>query len=139
MTLWESSRKRLENPMVDSRLCTLFKLCERKWPFEHWEFQIGRTGAYRDVDMQRAQVQSGASKTMKSKHCEGKAIDITLYKTGTQTAIWNRYAYSVVAGFIKLCAQEIGVSLTWGADWNNNGEIGEKDNWEVDFVHWEIN
>lgn len=138
MTLWASSRKRLKDPMVDSRLCTLFELCERKWPFDKWEFQIGSTGAYRTKEMQAEQVKSGASKTMQSKHCDGLAIDITLYWDSTQSAIWNRYAYAVVAGFIMTCARELGLKMTWGADWNNNGNIAEENNWEVDFVHWEL-
>lgn len=138
MKLWESSTKRLFDPRIDEDLKTIFSLVIQQWPFEEWEFQISRMGAYRTEDMQKVCVQNGASKIMRSKHCEGKAIDITLFRAGTEKAIWDRYSYCVVRGFIRYIEKKTGTILRWGADWNDNGVIGEEDNWEVDFVHYEI-
>ncbi len=138
MTLWHSSSTRLYDNRVDTKLQRLFDAVVADWPFSHWEFQIGRTGAYRTEDQQRAQVQSGASKTMQSKHREGKAIDITLYWAGTERAIWDRPAYLMVSGYIHYIASQLGVSIRWGGDWNSNGKPMEEDNWEVDLVHYEV-
>lgn len=138
MEYWKSTKRRLYDERVDRRLQTLFTVAEDRWPFPHWTMQIGRTGAYRTADMQKEMVDAGASKTMSSKHCIGQAIDITIYKAGTEQAIWSQYAYSVVHGFLECIAKECGVALRWGADWDQDGDLVEKDNWEVDFVHHEL-
>ncbi len=138
MTLWHSSSTRLYDNRIDTKLQRLFDAVIADWPFQHWEFQIGRTGAYRTEEMQREQVTAGASKTMRSKHREGKAIDITLYHAGTERAIWDRPAYLMVSGYIHYIASQLGVSIRWGGDWDGDGTIMEEDNWEVDLVHYEI-
>lgn len=137
-TLWESSSKRVYAQEIDEGLKRLFSMACTEWPFDHWEFQIGRMGAYRTDDMQKAAVASGASKTMQSKHREGKAIDITLYWKGTEKAIWDRNAYIAVYGFLLCCAKQTNVKFRWGGDWDEDGNLLEKNNWEVDLVHYEI-
>jgi hypothetical protein len=136
--LWKSSTVRLYDERVDEHLKRLFSMASAEWPFPKWEFQIGKTGAYRTEEQQAVAVKSGASKTMKSKHREGKAIDITIYKAGTEEAIWDRNTYIMVAGFIICCANQTCADIRWGGDWDEDGIILEKDNWEVDLVHYEI-
>jgi peptidoglycan LD-endopeptidase CwlK len=68
--------------------------------------------------------------TMKSKHIEGNAVDL-LPVTG-----WDNLAsFKAVSKAMFQAAAELGVKITWGADWNGNG-IQEKG--ETDSPHFEI-
>lgn len=68
--------------------------------------------------------------TMKSKHIEGKAVDL-LPVTG-----WgNLDSFKSVSKAMFQAANELGVKITWGADWNGNG-IQEKG--EDDSPHFEL-
>jgi len=140
MTLWKVSSERLNDPRVSLKLKRLFDVVIAEWPFPLWEFQIGPDGAYRTEEMQRALVKKGSkvTRTMNSKHRQGKAIDIALYWAGTEKAIWDRPSYCVVFGYIYSIADQMEISIGWGGDWNRNWSILEKENWEEDLVHYEL-
>jgi len=65
---------------------------------------------------QKALVAKGASKTFKSKHLEGKAVDLMAYIKGR--ACWELKVYDEIAEAMKLAAIEHGISIRWGAAWN---------------------
>lgn len=68
--------------------------------------------------------------TMKSKHIDGNAVDL-LPVTG-----WvNLSSFKAVSKAMFQAANELGVKIIWGADWNGNG-IQEKG--ETDSPHFEI-
>ncbi|CNL31950.1 peptidase M15B and M15C DD-carboxypeptidase VanY/endolysin [Yersinia enterocolitica] len=68
--------------------------------------------------------------TMKSKHIDGNAVDL-LPVTG-----WDNLAsFKTVSKAMFQAASELGVKITWGADWNGNG-FQEKG--ETDSPHFEI-
>ncbi|CQE14551.1 peptidase M15B and M15C DD-carboxypeptidase VanY/endolysin [Yersinia intermedia] len=68
--------------------------------------------------------------TMKSKHIDGNAVDL-LPVTG-----WDNLAsFKAVSKTMFQAASELGVKITWGADWNGNG-IQEKG--ETDSPHFEL-
>lgn len=138
MNLWETSKKRIFDKRMDQGIQRMISMAATEWPFTHWEFQVGKTGAFRTEAQQKEMVEKGASKTMNSKHREGKAIDITLYNAGTEKPIWDRTAYTMVAGFMVCCAKQTNVDITWGGNWDNDNVILEEDNWEVDLVHYEV-
>jgi peptidoglycan L-alanyl-D-glutamate endopeptidase CwlK len=64
---------------------------------------------------QKELVASGASQTMKSKHLEGKAVDLMAYVNGR--ASWELNLYDNIADAMKEAASQLGVSLCWGAAW----------------------
>ncbi|EKN4198483.1 M15 family metallopeptidase [Yersinia ruckeri] len=68
--------------------------------------------------------------TMKSKHIDGNAVDL-LPVTGWD----NLSSFKIVSKAMFQAANELGVKITWGADWNGNG-IQEKG--ETDSPHFEI-
>ncbi|MHA7847130.1 M15 family metallopeptidase [Serratia sp. D1N4] len=70
------------------------------------------------------------TRTMKSKHLEGRAVDL-LPVTGWE----NLSSFRVVSKAMFQAASELGVKITWGADWNSNG-IQEKG--EDDSPHFEL-
>ena len=70
----------------------------------------------RTLERQKELVAKGASKTMKSKHLEGKAVDLMAYIDGR--GCWELNVYDEIADAMKQAAIEADVGLVWGAAWN---------------------
>lgn len=70
----------------------------------------------RTMEEQRALVAKGASKTMRSKHLEGKAVDLMAY-IGSRGS-WELNLYDDLADAMKEAAKETGAVLRWGAAWH---------------------
>ena len=114
--LGNGSLKKLEG--VDERLVSVVK------------YAIGVTSqdfscicGLRTIDEQRKLVEKGASKTMKSKHIEGNAVDLAAYVNGIR---WELKLYDEIADAMKEGAVAVGVKIRWGAAWHIN-----------DFRDWE--
>tara|TARA_B100000073_G_C23603273_1_gene521303 strand:+ start:16 stop:471 length:456 start_codon:yes stop_codon:yes gene_type:complete len=60
-------------------------------------------------------VAKGASKTMKSRHLTGDAVDLMCY-LGSRGS-WELNLYDDVADAMKQAAQDEGVGIRWGAAW----------------------
>ena len=85
----------------------------------------------RSVSRQRELVQAGKSKTMRSRHLVGEAVDLWDGKS------WERSAFHPIREAMLKAGLLCGVELTHGADWNRNGIIeGGRDSW--DYPHWQI-
>jgi len=70
----------------------------------------------RTLEMQKALVAKGASQTMKSKHLDGKAVDLMAYISGR--ASWELNLYDDIADAMKEGAELAGVAVRWGAAWH---------------------
>jgi len=70
----------------------------------------------RTIEEQRELVSSGVSKTMNSKHLEGRAVDLMAY-IGSR-ASWELSVYDEIADAMKKGASSEGVAIRWGAAWN---------------------
>jgi peptidoglycan LD-endopeptidase CwlK len=70
----------------------------------------------RTIEEQRALVAKGASKTMRSKHLEGKAVDLMAY-VGSRGS-WELNLYDDLADAMKAAAEETGAVVRWGAAWH---------------------
>ena len=71
--------------------------------------------------------------TMKSKHIEGKAVDLVPYPLD-----WNDLEkFNKIKDAMFQAAKELDVNLRWGADWDGDGNYREKG--EYDSPHFEIN
>jgi peptidoglycan L-alanyl-D-glutamate endopeptidase CwlK len=73
---------------------------------------------------QRELVAAGASRTMRSRHLTGHAVDIAPW---VGTVRWDWPLFDQLAPAIKQAASEEGVPVTWGGDWK----------WR-DGPHWEL-
>lgn len=74
----------------------------------------------RELERQKSLVKSGASKTLKSKHLIGKAVDLVFSEKGT--ALWTRKdLYNILYGLFLVFLKKEGIKGTWGGDWNKNG------------------
>lgn len=69
----------------------------------------------RTVERQKQLVAAGASKTMRSRHLTGHAVDIAPYVEGEIR--WDWPLYKKIAPAVKQAAKEVGVPIEWGGDW----------------------
>ena len=98
---------------VDERLVACVKRA-----IELTEMDFGVTQGLRTIEEQEALVAKGASKTMKSKHIDGLAVDLMAYVNGR--GCWELNVYDEIADAMKAAAQELDVPIRWGAAWHIN-------------------
>jgi len=96
---------------VDERLVACVKRA-----IELTEIDFGVTQGLRTIEEQEALVAKGASKTMKSKHIDGLAVDLMAYVNGR--GCWELNVYDEIADAMKAAAQELDVPIRWGAAWH---------------------
>ena len=69
----------------------------------------------RTLEEQQSLFAKGATKTMKSKHLEGKAVDLMAYIDGR--ASWEINVYDEVADAMAEAARECNAAVRWGGGW----------------------
>ena len=107
-TFSEKSNTKLEG--VDERLIRVATLALQLSPVD-----FGITEGVRTLERQKQLVKAGASRTLRSKHLEGKAIDVVAYLDGEVR--WDWPLYEKIAKAFKQAADEPGYKLTWGGSW----------------------
>jgi len=105
-----STRSREKLIGIDSKLKEVVCLA-----ITYTKIDFGVIEGVRTENRQRALVESGASKTMKSKHLEGRAVDLMAYVDGR--GCWELNVYDEVADAMKRAAIEVDVAVRWGAAW----------------------
>jgi len=85
---------------------------------------FGVVQGLRTEEEQKALVEKGASKTMKSKHLTGDAVDLMAYIGGR--GCWELNVYDEIADAVKAAAEELGTPIRWGAAWT----VSDLRNWE---------
>lgn len=115
--LSQRSLDRMEG--VDDRLVAVAKAA-----IGHTKTDFGVICGLRTIEEQRELYDKGASKTMKSKHIDGNALDLMAY-VGSR-ASWEIKLYFDIADAVKQAAIDVGVSMRWGAAWHIN-----------DIRHWD--
>jgi len=100
------------------------------------KIDFGITEGKRSIKKQTQLVAEGASKTMKSKHLTGHAIDIVCYADGKIT--WDLEYYQIAANAFKLACKESEVKIRWGGSWQVNDFVLNPENKFIDAVHYEI-
>jgi hypothetical protein len=81
----------------------------------------------RTLERQKQLLASGASRTLKSRHLHGFAVDIApIGHDGKISWSWNLYA--PLAQAVKKAANQESVMITWGGDWRSF----------KDGPHWEL-
>jgi peptidoglycan L-alanyl-D-glutamate endopeptidase CwlK len=73
------------------------------------------TEGLRTVARQRELMAKGASRTMRSRHLTGHAIDFVPVVGGRIT--WKWPAFEPIAQAFKAAARELNVAIVWGGDW----------------------
>ena len=90
------------------------------------------TEGFRDRMRQKELYNDGKSKTLNSKHCECKAIDIVCYKEGYTEPLRDIY---IVIGLFLAKAKELNINIRVGALWE---KTSTKDNNFIDAFHIEV-
>ena len=80
----------------------------------------------RTKERQKKLVESGASKTMNSRHLTGHAVDLGAYVDGEVR--WDWPLYHKIADAMKRASVDVGVPIEWGGDWQSF----------KDGPHWEL-
>lgn len=75
------------------------------------------TEGLRTPARQKQLVAAGASKTMRSRHLTGHAVDLAAMVGGQVRWDWPLYAR--LADAMKTAAKELDVPLEWGGDWRS--------------------
>ena len=73
--------------------------------------------------------------TLNSKHIDGLAVDLAPVVNGKIDWSDSKKFDSIAKAMFK-AAEELGVTIRWGKDWNANGIIGERG--ESDSPHFEL-
>ena len=73
------------------------------------------TEGLRTLERQKELVAAGASKTMKSRHLTGHAVDLAAV-VGKEVR-WDWPLYGKLAAAMKEAAAELKISIQWGGDW----------------------
>jgi peptidoglycan L-alanyl-D-glutamate endopeptidase CwlK len=71
----------------------------------------------RTVERQRSLVESGASRTLASRHLTGHAVDLAPWIRGAVS--WDWADFHRLAPWIKRASAEVGVAVEWGGDWKS--------------------
>ena len=96
------------------------------------------TEGLRSLDRQKKLVAAGASKTMRSRHLTGHAIDLAAFidldgdgqKDPNEQVRWDWPLYFKLAEAMRVAAEELEVPLEWGGTWrllNGNGPVKENE------------
>jgi peptidoglycan L-alanyl-D-glutamate endopeptidase CwlK len=85
---------------------------------KYTKVDFGVIEGLRTIERQQELVDRGASKTMKSKHLEGKAVDLVAY-IGPRVS-WELNLYDDIADAMKQAATELDVAVRWGGAWTTS-------------------
>lgn len=108
--LSERSIRKLEGVHDD-----LVKVVKRAIEITEVDFVV--TEGLRTKKRQEELVKAGASKTMKSRHLTGHAVDLAAV-VGSEIR-WDWALYPKIANAVKKAAYELDVPIEWGGDWKN--------------------
>lgn len=93
----------------------LVKIVQRASQISEVEFIV--TEGVRTLERQKVLFAKGASKTMKSKHLVGRAVDLAPVIDGEVR--WDWPPFYKIADSMKQAAKEQGVVIVWGGDWKS--------------------
>ncbi len=90
----------------------------------------------RTLERQKELVAEGKSKTLKSKHLEGKAIDVAPYPISWSSEPKNLARFYYLIGVFKGLASKLNIKIRLGADWDGDNDF--KDQIFDDLPHVEL-
>ena len=86
------------------------------------KIDFGVTFGLRTLEEQKKLYESGRSQTMKSKHLDGRAVDLVAY-FGSDIS-WELNVYDDICDAMAEAARKNNVAIKWGAAWSE-GDIRE--------------
>lgn len=135
MVLDERSEKRLEG--VNPTLVSIVRRAAKRLPFSLFVVEGLRTKERQEQLYAQGRTKPGpkVTWTMKSKHLDGRAVDLAPLIDGAID--WNDLKkFDQIAAAMIEAGKEVGVLVRWGADWDMDGLPRERG--ESDSPHFEI-
>jgi len=111
------SRKNLEGVHAD-----LVKVVERAIEITEVDFAV--IEGKRTLERQKELLNKGATKTLKSRHLDGYAVDLGAF-VGKELR-WDAALYHKLKDAMFKAASELKTPIRWGGDWNCNGDSGDE-------------
>lgn len=93
----------------------LVKVVKRAAELTEVDFVV--TEGLRTLARQRQLLAKGASRTLRSRHLDGHAVDLAA-KVGKEIR-WDWPLYHKLAAAMKAAAKELKVPIEWGGDWKS--------------------
>jgi peptidoglycan L-alanyl-D-glutamate endopeptidase CwlK len=109
-TFSATSRRRLLGVHPD-----LVRVVERALAIGPLDFAV--TEGVRTLARQRQLLVAGATRTLKSKHLTGRAVDLAALVDGQVR--WDWPLYATLATAMQRAAAELKVGIVWGGDWES--------------------
>lgn len=81
------------------------------------DFGIPKDGGLRNSTRQLELVREGKSKTLRSKHLDGRAIDFYAYVDGKGS--WDTEHLAIIAAAFLQAANKLGYKISWGGFWRS--------------------
>jgi peptidoglycan L-alanyl-D-glutamate endopeptidase CwlK len=98
---------------------------------------FGITEGMRSLERAEKLKQDGLSKVgTKSKHCQGKAVDIVCLNGGQVT--WDLDFYEAVAQVVGEVSESLDIPIRWGGSWVTGDFKLNRDMNFIDAVHFEL-
>lgn len=122
---------------VDGRLVSIVRRAAQICPVSFMVVEGLRTAARQQELYAQGRTKPGkvVTWTLKSKHIDGKAVDLAPLVNGQID--WNDLSkFDAIARAMRQAATEAGVVIRWGADWDSDGKPREKG--ETDSPHFEL-
>lgn len=113
MTYHLGSKSRAELSGVDPRLVAVVERAIATTPVD---FTVH--DGIRSVEEQKRYVAEGVSWTMRSKHLEGRAVDLVPWINGKPR--WEWPPIYRIAAAMRAAAIDVGVTLRWGGVWDRS-------------------
>lgn len=135
MQLDERSEKRLEG--VNEALVSVVRRAAKRLPFSLFVVEGLRTKERQEQLYAQGRTKPGpkVTWTMKSKHLDGRAVDLAPLIDGAID--WKDLKkFDQIAAAMIEAGKEVGVLVRWGADWDMDGLPRERG--ESDSPHFEI-
>ena len=135
MVLDERSEKRLEG--VNPTLVSIVRRAAKRLPFSLFVVEGLRTKERQEQLYAQGRTKPGpkVTWTMKSKHLDGRAVDLAPLIDGVID--WKDLKkFDQIAAAMLEAGKEVGVLVRWGADWDMDGLPRERG--ESDSPHFEI-
>lgn len=131
--MFKYSKKSLEKlDEVHEDLRTVFLEVIKITPIDY-----GITEGMRSLERAEQLKKEGLSKNgTKSKHCQGRAIDIVCYNGKDVT--WNLEYYEAVAQVVGEVSELLDIPIRWGGSWVTGNFKLNRDMKFIDAVHFEL-
>ena len=98
---------------------------------------FGITEGIRSLERAEQLKSDGLSKVgSKSKHCQGKAVDIVCYDNGKVT--WDLDFYEAVGQVVGEVSELLDIPIRWGGSWKTGDFRLNRDMKFIDAVHFEL-